>query len=238
MRKLSHVELDLARVAQAFGWRDDWRGCLLHGFGAGAQDLVSLAPELGCARHWIFPHAPVPISVGGMSYGRAWFPRDPDVLQSALFGGYFQSLRAVEPDGLSQAAWELRALIDSASLDWSRLILGGFSQGAMVAAELLRQACVDRSLPMPAVVLLFSGALIAERWWDEVALPEGRVPPAVCQTHGHQDPVLSHADGRALAARLESAGFPVAWTDFDGRHEIPAQALAAARATLSGRVSA
>lgn len=232
MRDLSHVELDLASVPDARPWSIHWSGCLLHGFGASAQDLVSLAPELGGGQRWLFPHAPVPISVGGMSYGRAWFPRDAGDLQAALFGGYFQQLRSVEPDGLSQAAWEVRSLIDRSGLDWTRLILGGFSQGAMVTAEILRQACADPSLPMPAVALLFSGALIAERWWDNLRVPPGQRVPLLVQAHGHDDPVLGLTEGQALADVLERAGFVPRWVGFSGRHEIPSVAVDAAREAI------
>ncbi|MFW5696134.1 MAG: alpha/beta hydrolase, partial [Alkalispirochaeta sp.] len=126
---LDAVELDLSTVEGASPWDTDRGGCLLHGFGASAQDLVSLAPALGGAQRWVVPHAPVPISVGGMAYGRAWFPRRTEELQQALFGGYFLSLRRLEPAGLAEAAREVRRLVDGRNLAWETLILGGFSQG-------------------------------------------------------------------------------------------------------------
>jgi phospholipase/carboxylesterase len=183
MAPLAEIELDLADLASgtartapgagSYGTHaatraaidDGWTGCLLHGFGASANDLMGLAPELGRARHWIFPHAPAPITVAGMSYGRAWFPRDEGELEQALYGGYFGNLRHLEPQGLRDAASEVRELLTLRDVNWSRLILGGFSQGAMVTAEILRQSLADPSLPMPAVAILFSGALTAAGWW-------------------------------------------------------------------------
>lgn len=209
----------------------DYTGCLLHGFGASAQDLVGVAPSLGCAQRWIFPHAPVPISVAGMSYGRAWFPRESSSLEAALFGTYFQSLRTLEPDGLNHAAWEVRALIASLGIDWSRLVLGGFSQGAMVCAEILRQAAADHALPVPAAVLLFSGALVAESWWDGVHFA-ATPAPVVFGAHGTSDAILPIAEGRALRATIEAGGIPVTWYEFDGRHEIPDAAITRARELL------
>lgn len=231
---LDAVELDLAGVARTAPWDAQWSGCLLHGFGASAQDLVSLAPGLGGAQRWVFPHAPAPINVAGMAYGRAWFPRTEEELQQALFGGYFLSLRRLEPAGLAQAAWEVRRLVEGRNLAWETLILGGFSQGAMVVAEILRQGLENSKLPLPAVTILFSGALTAESWWTGLSTagrspgPHGENLPRVFQSHGTQDPVLPLREGEALRDTLTAAGFSVDWHQFNGRHEIPEQVIAAA----------
>ncbi|MFW5827988.1 MAG: alpha/beta hydrolase, partial [Alkalispirochaeta sp.] len=240
---LQAVDLDLSTVNCAEDWSESRGGCLLHGFGASAQDLVSLAPALGGAQHWVFPHAPTPISVGGMAYGRAWFPRETEELQQALFGGYFLSLRTLEPAGLAQAGWEVRQLVDGRNLAWETLILGGFSQGAMVAAEVLRQGLENPALPLPAVVLLFSGALTAQSWWEglNVAERSPRNPdyttapedptaplPRIFQSHGTLDPVLPISEGEALRDTLHGAGFVVDWHQFTGRHEIPEGVVRAA----------
>ncbi|MEX2443531.1 MAG: hypothetical protein WD492_07995 [Alkalispirochaeta sp.] len=233
-QELDAVELDLSTVEGAAPWDESRTGCLLHGFGASAQDLVSLAPSLGGAQRWVFPHAPVPISVGGMAYGRAWFPRETEELQQALFGGYFLSLRRLEPAGLAVAAGEVRRLVDGRNLAWETLILGGFSQGAMVVAEVLRQGLENPRLPLPAVVLLFSGALTAQSWWDGLNVgaggsqrPDGDVP-VIFQSHGAQDPVLPISEGEALRDTLTAAGFSVDWHQFEGRHEIPEGVVRAA----------
>ena len=241
MSDLSHIELDLANVTPADGtsespaWRETWSGCLLHGFGASAHDLVGVAPALGGARRWIFPHAPAPVTVAGMSYGRAWFPRDAQSLEQALFGGYFLQLRSLVPDGLRRAADEVRRLLDDQGVDWSRLVLGGFSQGAMVGAEILRQGIVDASLPLPAALVLFSGSLVAEPWWRESdASKLAQSPPAVFQSHGTADAVLAFAEGEALRDTIASLGVPVEWAPFEGRHEIPTATIGAAARFLRG----
>jgi len=234
---LDHVALDLETLStRTSPWRDGWTGCLLHGFGASAQDLVSLAPALGGARRWLFPHAPIPISFGGMAYGRAWFPRDTGDLERAVYGGYFLSLRGLEPEGLADAAAAVRDLLLRQGVDWSTLVLGGFSQGAMVTAELLRQGLVDPGLPMPRAALLFSGALVAESWWRGVdASTRGtQLLPSVFQSHGTDDPVLPLSEGEALRDVLSSAGLSVSWRTFPGRHEIPSAAVEGARALVDG----
>lgn len=233
MNTLTHVEIDLANHnggRRLDHLNHDLAVCLLHGFGASAQDLVPLSGEIATARRWLFPHAPIPINVAGMAYGRAWFPRERDDLEQALFGGYFLSLRTVEPRGLSEAAWEIREFLESHNAPWDRLVLGGFSQGAMVVAELLRHS-VEINAAMPLLAILFSGALVAERWWRETveraerAAQGERSLPSVCLFHGHGDSVLPIDEGAALRDALSALGFPVEWHSFDGGHEIPSAAI-------------
>jgi phospholipase/carboxylesterase len=140
---------------------------------------------------------------------------------------------------LHDAASEVRELLAQRDVDWSRLILGGFSQGAMVTAEVLRQSLADPSLPTPAVAILFSGALTAAGWWQGLSLggtgatrPAPHDLPRILQSHGDVDPVLPMADGEALRDALVAAGYSVEWVPFHGRHEIPQEAIAAARAVI------
>lgn len=234
---LAHVKIDLARhdaggLLSVQG--EDAVICMLHGFGAGAQDLVPLSAGIGVARRWLFPHAPVPIGVAGMSYGRAWFPRETSDLEAALFGGYFLSLRSIEPAGLSEAAWEVRSFLEAQEIDWNRLVLGGFSQGAMVTAEVLRQGIMSGS-QLPKGAILYSGALVAERWWHEArtvgsgetsdAPAKDRRMPPVCAFHGRRDAILPYVEGEALRDALVAIGFPVEWNEFSGGHEIPESAV-------------
>ncbi|WP_181015344.1 alpha/beta hydrolase [Alkalispirochaeta sphaeroplastigenens] len=206
------------------GARTVTAGCLLHGFGAGPEDLLPLRPLLGPDLAWIAPRAPVPLEIHGSVWGHAWFPRDTREQQEALSGSYFQRLQDMEPPGLLEAARVVRAAVDEAGFDWSRLVLVGFSQGAMVAAELLRQALKGDG-PMPAGAVLFSGALLARRWWEDLPSRDAPGAPlqraAVFQSHGDQDPILPEPEGRALADVLQAARFPLEWRRFAGDHTIP-----------------
>ena len=209
--------------------------CMLHGFGASAQDLVPLASEVGLGHRWLFPGAPVQISVAGMYQGQAWFPREPEELEKALYGGYFLSLQTLQPPGLAGAAEQVRQMLDHRGVQWSQLVIGGFSQGAMVCAEILRQALRD-GLPMPAAAVILSGALVARSWWDGVPpvgqQGRGRVLPRVYQAHGRSDRILPLEEGRALTGILEDAGFSVTLQEFSGDHSIPAEVVAGLRRFL------
>lgn len=226
---------------------------LLHGFGATPQDLVPLADEIGTFRHWWFPGAPYPITVSGMRYGRAWFPRDDGMMQRALYGSYFTDVREMEPPGLTESAREIVRLVDGAGLPPDSVILGGFSQGAMVSAEYGR-LCLLEGRPLPKALLLLSGALLGERLWRR--LIEGTGAPLevtgrtersplkrrgadsavrcpVFQSHGRADTVLPFQEGEALRDVLGNAGFSVDFHEFSGGHEIPSTVVAALARFLS-----
>lgn len=225
--------LDWVDVATPPGMRAAGRGglgVLLHGFGASAQDLVPLAAELGGVERWVVPHAPFPLVVAGMHYGRAWFPSAAHEMELALYGGYFRNLRQLEPSELAGAVEAVEALLSQRLGDGEPLVIGGFSQGAIVAAELLRRRIAADTTP-PALTMLFSGSLIAERLW--LATNDAAIPAAVVQSHGRYDAILTYDEGLALRDALVSLGCDVRFESFDGGHEIPNAAIDAAREELA-----
>lgn len=207
---------------------NDLTGLLLHGFGATAGDLLPLAPAIGVIRRWYAPEAPVPIAIDGTVFGRAWFPREERELLRALQGEYFFDLAGLDPPGLTEAAEAVRSFIADRGLDLSRVVVIGFSQGAMVAAEMLRQGLARErgEEPFPAAVVLLSGALVAAARWSGISAgpraPVGTLPP-VLQAHGRQDGILPFREGEALRDTLTEAGFPLQWHPFEGDHTVPAE---------------
>ena len=235
MEQLEFVRLDLASIGSPHArprLQEETTAVLLHGFGASANDLIGLAPHLGIARHWLFPHAPAELVVYGMQYGRAWFPRDAATMERAVAGEFFTQRRALQPPGLTQSARELHAALTEQVPDLGGLILGGFSQGAMVTAEYLRLALVE-GWPLPRAALLFSGSLIAEAWWDRLETPDPRAADCpIFQTHGRSDTVLPYEDAEALAGVLRRAGFDVTWLETAEGHTIPERAISTAAQVL------
>ncbi|MEE8441302.1 MAG: hypothetical protein V3S41_06240 [Spirochaetia bacterium] len=192
---------------------------LCHGIGADAEDLAPLAQEIpmvGKVR-WLFPQAPYRFQMA-WGAGRAWFPRDPAGVESFLSGETFASLAEVDPPGLGDASRELMELMDRMGCDPAQTVVGGFSQGAMVAAD------TTLRLPrLPAGLLLLSGSIIAA---DRLrGLADERTAELrglrVAGYHGHEDPVLPFESGQALAKLFESAGATVRFTAFSGGHGIP-----------------
>ncbi|MGD9850689.1 MAG: alpha/beta hydrolase [Nitrospirales bacterium] len=192
---------------------------LLHGFGAPGDDLVPLAPYLKVPQtvRFLFPAAPLSLDFG-MGDARAWWMLDMERLMRARAQGQWESLALEVPRGLESARNRLADLLQMAvnnlTVPQDQLILGGFSQGAMLALDYALHS--DISL---AGLILLSTTLIAKQEWL-TALP-ARKGLAVFQSHGTQDDILSHSVAVQLREYLTSAGLPVHWAEFRGGHEIP-----------------
>ena len=99
-----------------------------------------------------------------------------------------------------------------------RFVLGGFSQGAMLATDValwLKKA--------PAGLCVLSGALINESEWRRLALERGSL--AVLQSHGKNDSILPFPMGTAPCDLLLDGGAEVDFLAFSGDHEIPLEVL-------------
>jgi phospholipase/carboxylesterase len=190
---------------------------LCHGFGAPGDDLVSLARviDAGQGVRWFFPEAP--LTVPGA--GRAWWPIDMARLQMLQMRGQARVLAEETPAGLASAREALEATI--AALEAERgvardkLIVGGFSQGAMLTTEIALHA----ERPFAGLAVLAGNLLSADRWAEAAR----RVGPSLHAflAHGRRDPVLPFAGAEALRALLEASGAEVDWVAHGGQHEIP-----------------
>jgi phospholipase/carboxylesterase len=208
-----------------------------HGYGAGGDDLVGLAAEIlsmaSPARPvaMLFPAAGIDLTDQGMPGGRAWWNLSIQRLINAMDEGRYEQIRAEVPEGIDDACQKLtdvvRLALERTALDESRLMLGGFSQGAMLAVE---TACLGLDEP-PAQLVLYSGALIAEqRWKPRVERLRGT---QILQSHGRIDPILPLQTGLWLREVLEEAGCSVKFIDFYGPHTIPTEALECTAQMLS-----
>jgi phospholipase/carboxylesterase len=191
---------------------------LLHGFGAPGTDLVGLWRVLDVPREtrFLFPAAPLRLG-GPYGDGRAWWPIDMVALERALARGELRDLADSEPEGLPAARAAVGRVLDEADtrLAPSALVLGGFSQGAMLACDVALGE-PERSL---AGLVLLSGTLLAEARWTRAA--PARAGLRVLQSHGTHDPLLPFAMAERLRDRLVAAGLSVDFVPFRGGHEIP-----------------
>ena len=202
---------------------------ICHGFGAPGTDLVSIGsellqlnPELAGRIRFVFPAAPLSLDDIGMFGGRAWWHLDIERLTRAIETGELRDLRNDLPEDLPRARQMLQSLIEevqeATGLPTSRLVLGGFSQGSMLATD------VALRLPeAPAALCIWSGALMCESIWRELAANRGTL--AVLQSHGRQDPILPFQGGLWLRDMLREAGVDVEFIEFDGVHTIPVEAI-------------
>jgi phospholipase/carboxylesterase len=163
----------------------------LHGYGADGADLLGLADVLG-------PHLPgvaftapdAPERCVGGGFGFQWFP-------IPWLDG---SPQALAEAGLDAASRDLNGFLDvlleAEGLTPDRLVLVGFSQGAMMSLHV----ALRRPEPVAGVVAI-SGRLLR----PEVLPGEITVKPPVLLMHGDQDPVVPFEDmGKAGRALVEA----------------------------------
>jgi len=170
---------------------------LLHGRGADEHDLFPLLDELDPERrlHGYTPRAPLALPPGGAHWyvvPRVGYP-DP-----ASFAAGFGAL----------AEW-----FDGLPFPPERIVLGGFSQGAVMAYAL----GLGAGRPRPASLLSFSGFIPTVDGWElDTASPF----PPVAIAHGTYDPVIPVEFGRQARATLEAAGADVVYRESPIEHWI------------------
>jgi phospholipase/carboxylesterase len=197
---------------------------LLHGYGAGGDDLVPLAHVLNQSPdvRFVFPAAPLAPPELAAYGGRAWWPLDIEALQLAATQGKARERALETPAGLSDARASVSALLTEVQRDLGvapeHIVLGGFSQGAMLACDV----ALHSALPLAGLVLL-SSTLISQNEWQPRMAARKLLP--VLQTHGLQDPLLPVAQARALRDLFRAAGVAVKWLEFQGGHELPEPVL-------------
>jgi len=202
---------------------------LFHGFGANAHDLYPLHDYLPTEERfqWIFPQGLLEVPLIPGYSGRAWFPIDMQALQEAISKRDFRDLSSREPEGLDNARMAAFGMIEALGIPWENLILGGFSQGAMLACDVALRA--PRT---PKGLVLFSGALLNESVWSNLA--KARIHLRFFQSHGEEDPILDFNQAKKLEALFRNSGMLGEFIGFRGGHEIPPQVLQGVSRYLNG----
>jgi phospholipase/carboxylesterase len=195
---------------------------LFHGFGADASDLKNLSDYLTPSNkkiNWIFPEGIYSVPIGPMMSGRAWWPLTLSQLPSD-WSDY-------SPDNLETLKVQIWNMINSFKIPWNRIIIGGFSQGAMLATELYLSAAEK-----PAGLISFSGSLIRKSAWTEYL--KYRAGAKVFLSHGEQDQVLPASGTNKLLSLFKTHQLDCTFSSFKGGHEIPLATLQKAQSYLSG----
>ena len=191
---------------------------LLHGFGSSAEQWMPFSHtiRLPPGGRFIFPQAP---GTNGPQGGRAWWPLE--LAANIPKGGTVPDLSATNPPGLKTAAALVRDLLQSLRRSaGGPIVLGGYSQGAMVASEVAFQSNEE-----VAALVLLSGTPVAEATWDANYTNRRGLP--VFMSHGRGDTVLPFDGALRMKRKLEAAGLQVTWIEFQGGHEIPVEVVVA-----------
>lgn len=165
---------------------------LLHGYGSDGNDLIGLAPywrDLLPDTLVVAPNAPWACDINPAGY--QWFPLELDREISRL-------------DGSGQARPVITGFLEQVwaetGLGAADTVLGGFSQGAMMA--------LDAGLRLPEAlkgIVAFSGGVISpETIGDELVSK-----PPVCLIHGAEDDVVPVGMSVRGGEALKTAGLEV-----------------------------
>jgi phospholipase/carboxylesterase len=195
---------------------------LLHGYGSAAEHWLPFAqtipfPPKG---QFLFPQAPEMVVRTDLARdGRAWWNLD---LAAHLRPGRFGvDLTQEDPRGIERASKLVRrALSREGNSKTHPFILGGFSQGAMVACEV----AFSSDEPLAALVILSGTPLDRAGWQSGMAKRKG-LP--IFMSHGRADNILPFDLAERLHGELVAAGLAVTFVPFDGGHAIPAEVITA-----------
>lgn len=183
----------------------------LHGYGANMHDLFPLWEMWHQEKFdWYFPNGIQSLPMGYYG-GRCWFSIDIAALEEAMRTGAHRDMAQHIPPELDVTLEKLESFISEVAGEHQQLVLGGFSQGAMLASHL----AMRQSLKLDGLILL-SGALAAS---PRIPAKASGIP--FYQSHGSADPILSVAGAHALEQKLQSLEFQGELKVFPGGHEIP-----------------
>jgi phospholipase/carboxylesterase len=167
---------------------------LVHGRGADERDLLGLFDELDPERRLdgYSPRGPLSLPPGGAH----WYAV-PRV-------GY------PDPATFAEGFAALAGFVDS--LPHARIVLGGFSQGAVMSLAV----GLGEGRPAPAAVIAFSGFVPTVAGWR---LREAPFPP-VAVAHGSYDPVIPVEFAHRSVELLRAAGAEVLYRESPMGHAI------------------
>jgi phospholipase/carboxylesterase len=190
---------------------------LFHGRGADEYDLYPLLDLLDPERRLlgVTPRGPFSFPPGGAH----WYK-----LQEVGFPDRETFLATYDEAG----AW-LDGFLDEHGISPERTVLGGFSQGAVMAYSF----GLGAGRPRPAALIALSGFMPTVEGFE---LDLSDIPP-VAIGHGTYDPIISVEFGRQAREVLEQADASVLYREYPLPHAIDPSFLAELRAWLARSVA-
>ncbi len=189
---------------------------LFHGFGADCNDLYPLGEMFPTKKkwNWLFPQGPVEIQLGMGWTGRAWWNLDMEKRQREIDMGIERDSGSEKPPELPAVREKVMKMINDLKVPWNQIVLGGFSQGGMMAMDIAFHAPEK-----PLGLAILSSSLVAKEDWQEKAKNLEGVPFYL--SHGTQDTVLAYKGGQQLEGFLRQHKLKGKLATFNGGHEIP-----------------
>jgi phospholipase/carboxylesterase len=192
----------------------------LHGLGDAGSSWSWMAPQYGKALElfmgagssveFSFPDAPVqPVSLNEGEPMPSWFDLDALPVTAAT---------PHDDEGFNRSSELVHRLIDAAvaaGAHPSRIVLGGFSQGAALSLY----AGLRYKQPLGGLILLSGWATAAQPVLPVAAVKAAAKPRVYC-AHGWRDDKVDFDAGSTAAKLLQGSGFDVLWREHDGYHEL------------------
>jgi len=174
---------------------------LFHGRGADEHDLFPLLDALDPERRLLgaTPRAPLSLPPGGAH----WY----------VLGGIGTPEATTFHASYAAASEWLDAFLAEPGVEYDRVVLGGFSQGGVMAYAL----GLGKGRPRPAGIIALSSFLPTVAGFELDLSPP--LPP-VAVGHGTHDPVIEVEWGRRARALLEKAGAEVLYRETPMFHQI------------------
>ena len=188
---------------------------LLHGLGSDERDLMQIATELDRRLRVVTLRAPHRWQQGGY----AWFNLEWD----------FRGVR-IDPVEVAASMDVLVREVEALKNEFnpSALVLGGFSQGAIMT-----MGVAARRPDLLSGAMLLSGRYVPETF-AAASLEVAKVPFLV--QHGVNDPVLEVAGARATRDALIALGAEVDYHEYPMGHEVSWQSLQDAKRWLASHL--
>jgi phospholipase/carboxylesterase len=188
----------------------------IHGRGADATDLASLAPEIGAEYRWILPQGPRPVPLGPGYTGWAWYELGPDR------AGTVASSRDILASFVAEALGRF-------AVPYNRALVMGFSQGAVMSLHI----GLASETPYAGIAAM-SGYLPGQELLEPI-LPERR-DRSVLLVHGTLDETLSVDLGRSARDLLQGAGLAPEYHEFEMGHQMIPDSLSVVREYVRRRL--
>jgi phospholipase/carboxylesterase len=196
-------------VREAAGGEARGTVVLLHGRGADEHDLLPLLGVLD-------PHK----RYRGITLGGPLTMSDPHPP-----GKHWYAVHRVgwpDPATFSPTYAELTQVLDEElDMDWSRTVIGGFSQGGVMSYAV----GLGPGRPVPAGVMPMSCFLprFDDGTWEPDFASRPQLP--IAHVHGVNDPVIGIEFGRDARDRITEAGLPLVYEEFPGGHHVDPRLL-------------
>lgn len=178
----------------------------LHGLGASGDDFVPVASELqrltGLPLRFIFPQAPErPVTINQGFVMPAWY----DIIS-------FDKEGDIDHEGISISVDQIKALVRKEmekGLSSDKIILAGFSQGAVIALHALLASSEE-----------LGGIIALSGYLPHKEPPANKHQTPVFIGHGLADEIVPCVYGQTAYETLKKAGYPVTWHSYPMTHSV------------------